>query len=200
MRTKNKPWAKPYLEEHSDYSLSDEDLSSLDNFYLEIGSGKGDFIVQMAEKFPNRYFLGIEKNFTCAAISLKKIVTKELKNVKFLCKDATEIMKLFKDRSVNIIYLNFSDPWPKKRHAKRRLTSVSFLDEYKRVLKSDGKIIFKTDNTEMFDYSLEMFKSAGFNIPFYTYDYQLDSDDALTEYENKFRLAGVAIKKVVVTL
>ena len=139
MRTKNKPWAKPYLEEHSDYSLSDEDLSSLDNFYLEIGSGKGDFIVQMAEKFPDRYFLGIEKNFTCAAISLKKIVTKELKNVKFLCKDATEITKLFKDHSVNIIYLNFSDPWPKKRHAKRRLTSVSFLDEYKRVLRVMGK-------------------------------------------------------------
>ena len=200
MRTKSKPWAKPYLQEHQEYSLTDEDLSSLDNFYLEIGCGKGDFLTQMAEKYPNRLFLGVEKNYTCAAITLKKIVEKELNNVKFLYRDGADITKHLKDHSVKTIYLNFSDPWPKKRHSKRRLTSVSFLDEYKRILSKDGYLIFKTDNLQMFDYSLEMFKEANFKILSCTYDYQLQDDDALTEYENKFRLAGVAIKRVVVSL
>ena len=200
MRAKSKPWAKPYLESHLEYSPTDEELSSLDDFYLEIGCGKGDFLVQMAEKYPDHLFLGIEKNYNCAAMTLKKIVEKELKNVKFLYRDGADITKLLKDHSVKVIYLNFSDPWPKKRHSKRRLTSVSFLDEYKRILKSDGRLIFKTDNTDMFDYSLEMFKEAKFKIISCTYDYQLEEDDALTEYENRFRLQGVPIKRVVISL
>ena len=100
----------------------------------------------MAEKFPERFFLGVEKNVTCAGISLKKIVEKELKNVKFLFRDGAEVIRLLKSHSVKKIYLNFSDPWPKKRHSKRRLTSVSFLEEYKRILTKDGVLVFKTDD------------------------------------------------------
>ena len=201
MRTKFKAWAEPYIKEHPEYALSDEEISSLDNFYLEIGSGKGEFLLKMSEKFPERFFLGIEKNVTCAGIALKKYVDAEVKNIKFLHRDAAEIVKLIKDNSVNVLYLNFSDPWPKKRHTKRRLTSVSFLDEYKRILKIDGKLIFKTDSEDLFNFSLEMLKDAGFNIVLSTYDYDgLDNEDTSTEYEQKARDKGISIKRVVVTL
>ena len=201
MRTKFKAWTKPYIEEHPEYSLSDEEISLLDDFYLEIGSGKGDFIIQMSEKYPERFFLGIEKNVTCAGITLKKIVEKELKNVKFLFRDGAEVIRLLKSDSVNKIYLNFSDPWPKKRHSKRRLTSVSFLEEYKRILKKDGNLVFKTDDLDLFDFSLQMFSEAGFKTLSKTYDYDgLDHDDALTEYQTKALEKGISIKRVVLSL
>lgn len=199
MRTKYKPWAKPYIEEHLEYSLSDEEISSLDDIYLEIGCGKGEFIVDMALNNPDKLFIGVEKNVTCAGISLKKIVEKEIPNIKFLYKDGEQVIRLLKDNSVNRIYLNFSDPWPKKRHFKRRLTNVNFLNEYRRILKSDGLIIFKSDNKDLFDYSIEELKAANFNIISLNYDYDgLDNDDVQTEYEKKFRAQGISIKKVVV--
>ena len=201
MRTKFKAWTEPYMNEHPVYGLSDAEIASLDSFYLEIGSGKGDFLVNMCQKFPDKQFLGIEKNVTCAGITLKKLVEAEIKNVKFLRRDAEEVIKIIKDRSVEILYLNFSDPWPKKRHTKRRLTSGSFLDEYKRILKSDGELIFKTDNTDLFEFSLETFKEAGMNIKSVTYDYDgLDEMDSQTEYERKHREKGTPIKRVVVSL
>ena len=201
MRTKFKAWTIPYLEEHQEYSLTDEEISSLDDFYLEIGSGKGDFIIQMSEKFPDRLFLGVEKNVTCAGITLKKIVEKELQNVKFLFRDGSEVIRLIKDHSINKIYLNFSDPWPKKRHSKRRLTSVSFLQEYKRILKPDGKLVFKTDDLDLFNFSLEMFAEAGFKVVSSTYDYDgSDFDDAVTEYQTKAVNKGVSIKRVILGL
>lgn len=201
MRTKYKAWAKPYIEEHLEYSLTDEEISSLDDFYLEIGSGKGDFIIQMSEKYPDRLFLGIEKNVTCAGITLKKIVEKELKNVKFLFKDGAEVIRLLKDHSVNKIYLNFSDPWPKKRHSKRRLTSDSFLEEYKRILKPTGNLVFKTDDIDLFNYSIEMFNEAGFKVINSTFDYDgSDVDDAITEYQTKAVNKGITIKRVILGL
>ena len=201
MRTKFKAWTVPYLEELQEYSLTDEEISSLDDLYLEIGSGKGDFIIQMAEKYPQRLYLGVEKNVTCAGITLKKIVEKELKNVKFLFRDGAEVIRLLKDHSVNKIYLNFSDPWPKKRHSKRRLTSISFLQEYKRILKKDGQLIFKTDDLDLFNFSLEMFSEAGFKVISYTYEYDgLDNEDAVSEYQIKAALKGISIKRVVLGL
>lgn len=201
MRTKYKAWAKPYIEEHLEYSLTDEEISSLDDFYLEIGSGKGDFIIQMSEKYPDRLFLGIEKNVTCAGITLKKIVEKELKNVKFLFKDGAEVIRLLKDHSVNKIYLNFSDPWPKKRHSKRRLTSDSFLEEYKRILKPTGNLVFKTDDIDLFNYSIGMFNEAGFKVINSTFDYDgSDVDDAITEYQTKAVNKGITIKRVILGL
>ena len=200
MRTKYKPWAKPYLEEHIEISLNDDELKKLDNFYLEIGSGKGDFLVKMAEKNPSLFFLGIEKNVTCAGFSAKKVVESELQNAKLLCNNATNISPLLKDKSVNIIFLNFSDPWPKKRHHKRRLTSDNFLKEYMRILKDDGKIIFKTDNPDLFSFSIETFENNGFNIISKTDDYQGDDEfDAVTEYEAFFRLEGTPIHRMIVT-
>ena len=200
MRTKFKAWAEPYINEHPEYALSDEEISALDNLYLEIGSGKGDFLLNMSEKFTNRQFLGIEKNVTCEGIALKKLVEAQVNNVKFLHRDAAEVVRLIKDNSVSIIYLNFSDPWPKRRHYKRRLTSIGFLGEYKRILNENGCLIFKTDNEDLFDYSLEMFEEAGLKIKSVDRDYDgLDKMDAQTEYEEFFRKEGTPIKRVVVT-
>ena len=200
MRTKFKAWAEPYLNEHLEYSLTDEELSKLDDFQLEIGSGKGEFLVRMSSKFPKEQFLGIEKNVTCAGISVKKLVENEVNNVKFLHRDAQEVVKILKDKSVKNIFLNFSDPWPKKRHYKRRLTSVKFLNEYRRILKDDGKIIFKTDNTDLFGYSIEMFSENNFNIVKIDDNYDgLDVFDAQTEYEEFFRNEGTPIHRLIVS-
>ena len=200
MRTKFKAWAEPYLNEHLEYSLTDEELSKLDNFQLEIGSGKGEFLVRMSSKLPKEQFLGIEKNVTCAGISVKKLVENEVNNVKFLHRDAQEVVKILKDKSVKNIFLNFSDPWPKKRHYKRRLTSVNFLNEYRRILKDNGKIIFKTDNTDLFAYSIEMFSENNFNIVKIDDNYDgLDVFDAQTEYEEFFRNEGTQIHRLIVS-
>lgn len=200
MRTHFKAWAEPFINEHPDYSLTDENISKLDNFQLEIGSGKGEFLVQMAKKFPNEFFLGVEKNVTCAGISMKKLVENEINNAKLVYRDGQEIVKLIKDKTVKTIFLNFSDPWPKKRHYKRRLTSVSFLNEYRRILKDEGHLIFKTDNTDLFSYSLEMFKDANFNLIKVDDNYDgLDEFDAQTEYEQFFRNEGTPIHRLIVS-
>ena len=199
MRTKFKAWAEPFIKEHPEYSLTDLDLSKLEDFYLEIGSGKGEFLLKMANRFPDKFFLGVEKNVTCAGISMKKLVEAEVTNAKLLFKDGQEVVKLIKDESVKTIFLNFSDPWPKKRHYKRRLTSSSFLQEYKRILAKDGRLIFKTDNVDLFNYSIEMFETNNFNIIKVDNNYDgSDSFDEQTEYETNFRNKGVAINRLIV--
>lgn len=135
MRTKYKPWAKPYLEEHTEVQVTEEVLSTLDNLYLEIGSGKGQFLVEISKKNPTRNYLGIERNVTCAGFTAKKLVEEEITNAKLLYMDAEKALTIMKEKSVNILYLNFSDPWPKTRHHKRRLTSDRFTSLYKKFLK-----------------------------------------------------------------
>ena len=199
MRTKFKAWTIPYIEEHPEYSLTEEEISKLDNFYLEIGSGKGGFLVEMASRYPKEFFLGIEKNVTCAGITMKKLVENEINNAKLIYQDGQDTIKLIKDKSVKIIFLNFSDPWPKKRHFKRRLTSDNFLSDYNRVLKDDGLIIQKTDNEDLFNYSVEKFSEAGFVIKSKTDDYEeIEEFDAITEYEQNFRNKGMKIHRLVV--
>lgn len=199
MRTKYKPWAKPYLDEHQEISISLEEIKNLSNVYLEIGSGKGDFILKMAEKFPQCTFIGVEKNVTCAGISAKKIVESGLTNIKLLWIDAINLLPLFQDESISYIFLNFSDPWPKRRHHKRRLTSEIFLNEYYRVLAKGGKLIFKTDNIDLFNDSLEYFTENNlFTLVNKTNNYLGDDEfDAQTEYEEYFRKEGTPINRVI---
>ena len=199
MRTKFKAWAEPYIKEHPEIALTDLELGKLDGFSLEIGSGKGDFLVSMATKFPSIQFLGVEKNVTCAGFSAKKIVESGLENIKFLWSDVALVTPKLKDKSVDNIFLNFSDPWPKKRHHKRRLTSDSFLNEYKRILKDDGRLIFKTDNTDLFNFSIETLENNGFKIISKTDTYMSEDDfDACTEYEAWFRNEHTPIHRMVV--
>ena len=200
MRTHFKAWAEPFINDHPDYSLTDEQISQLEGFQLEIGSGKGEFLLRMANKFPNELFIGIEKNVTCAGISMKKLVENEINNAKLIYRDGGEIVKIIKDKAVKNIFLNFSDPWPKKRHHKRRLTSINFLNEYRRILADNGKIIFKTDNTDLFEYSIEMFKENNFNIVSIDNNYDgSDQFDAQTEYEEYFRNEGTPINRLIVS-
>lgn len=206
MRTKFKQWAVDYLNE-SPNIFKLEDIDSIKAFlnekacFLEIGPGKGKFILGMAEKFPNYNFLVVEISPTIAGICLKKIdENKEINNVKMVADDFFKLSSLLDKDAFDGIFLNFSDPWPKKRHEKRRLTSKSFLESYKNILKPDGKIYFKTDNDDFFTYSRESFIENGFKIIYENLDYQVDpSVDEETEFEEKFKSQNIKIKKLILT-
>ena len=198
MRTKYKPWAKPFIEEHTEVMCPFDKLNDYKDYYLEIGSGKGQFLLEMAQKYPNMTFIGVEMNVTCAGFTAKKLVENEISNAKLVHANAAVMTPTIKDDSVEGIFLNFSDPWPKKRHTKRRLTSNTFLLEYYRILKSGGKLIFKTDNLDLFNYSLEVIKESSFKLVSADYDYDgKDTFDALTEYEKNFRELGQPIYRLV---
>ena len=135
---------------------------------IEIGCGKGDFIVGTAAKEPDVNFLAIERVSDVLVMAAEKIKESGLSNIRVCCIDAKELAEIFEEGSIDRIYLNFSDPWPKSKHYKRRLTYRSFLEIYKKILKDDGAIFFKTDNRGLFDFSLEEFEAFGdFTIAIY---------------------------------
>lgn len=206
MRMKNKKWSIPFLNEHKEIVLYEvsydnellKDFINHQPLYLEIGTGKGDFILNMAKNNPNTHFIGIEKSITCLAITAKKIVNEDIKNVLLIADDVSKVFAYLPRGSIDKLFLNFSDPWPKKRHEKRRLTYKTFLDEYKKILKSNGEIIMKTDNIDLFNYSIESFTSNGFILEQVNFDYDgLDTNDVMTEYERFFRDEGTKINKLV---
>lgn len=199
MRTKYKPWAKPYIDEHKEVMFTLEELPSFDKpYYLEIGSGKGQFLVDMAKKFPNKFFVGVERNVTCCGFTAKKLVEEEIINAKLMFINAEVLMQEIKDESLEGIFLNFSDPWPKKRHHKRRLTAMSYLDNYYRVLKKGARLVIKTDNTDLFAFTLENLENSKFKVISKTDDYnEFDEFDTMTEYEKSFRDEGVKINRIV---
>ena len=198
MRTKYKAWAKPFLDEHPEISVDNDTLSKMKDYVLEIGSGKGEFLIEMASRYPEIMFIGVEKNVTCAGITAKKLVESGLTNAKIIFADVVTLFPNMKDDSISKIFLNFSDPWPKKRHHKRRLTSSLFLDNYYRILKKDAELIFKTDNIDLFNDSLEYFQESHFSIVSSTNNYDgKDEFDACTEYERNFRSIGTPINRVI---
>ena len=199
MRTKFKAWTEPYLNEHKEVTIEVATLVSLnDPFYLEIGSGKGQFLVNMAKRYPNKTFIGIERNVTCAGFTAKKLVEEEVKNAKILWDNADRVLIDLKDECIETIFLNFSDPWPKKRHAKRRLTASQYLAAYYRVLKPQGKVIIKTDQKDLYDFTLENLEESKFKIIYKTENYEeLDEFDSLTEYEENFREEGLPIYRII---
>ena len=142
MRTKFKAWTIPYLQEHNDINITIEQANEIiknnDNVYLEIGSGKGDFLLQMAKKNPDLIFIGVEKNVTCSGFTCKKIVDNEIKNAYLVLADVEKCFPIFEKGKINSIFLNFSDPWPKKKHTKRRLTETKFLNSYYDLLIKNG--------------------------------------------------------------
>ena len=199
MRTKYKPWALPYIQEHVEVMFTEEQLLSFDKpYYLEIGSGKGQFLVDMAKKNPDKFFIGIERNVTCCGFTAKKLVEEEIQNAKLMFINADILMDKIADNSIEAIFLNFSDPWPKKRHHKRRLTADRYLANYYRVLKSGGRLIIKTDNVELFAFTLENLENSPFKLVSKTDDYQdYDEFDSMTEYEQSFREEGTPIHRIV---
>lgn len=202
MRTRFKPWALPYLEEHREIVLTsieeDKAFFAFNRSEIEIGCGKGDFIVEKAELFPEIHFLAVEVSAMVAAMATKKIVEKDLKNVRVIVDDIAKILPACKKQMFDVIYLNFSDPWPKKRHEKRRLTFPAKLLEYIRILKVGGHLYFKSDNDELYEYSLQTINDSPFQIISATNDYQeVEKGDAMTEYEKLFRSEGTTIKRII---
>lgn len=163
---------------------------------LEIGTGKGDFITAMAEKYPHLNFIGVEMAESVLYTAAQKTAAKELANVRLLVFDAKNLSDIFAPGEIQSLYINFCDPWPKLRHAKRRLTYSSFLTMYRQILIPNGKLCFKTDNMPLFEFSLEQFRAAGLDIISCTRDLYGEGDavdNVPTEYEKKFSGRGVKI-------
>ena len=168
---------------------------------IEIGMGKGRFIMDLARRNPQINYIGIEKYSSVLIRALEKQEDVQLPNIIFIRMDAEEITDVFGKGEVDRIYLNFSDPWPKDRHAKRRLTSRQFLARYNEILKKDGTLEFKTDNRVLFDFSVEEVEPAGWRIAAITYDLHNDAKmnegNIMTEYEEKFSGMGTPINKFI---
>ena len=170
--------------------------------HIEIGMGKGRFIHTMAKEHPEINYVGIEKYSSVLLRAIQKMEREELANLKFLRMDAENITEVFASGEVDKIYLNFSDPWPKDRHAKRRLPSKEFLARYNGILKADGQLEFKTDNSELFEFAVGELKPAGWRAEMITYDLHGDESllegNVMTEYEEKFSAMGNPICKYVI--
>lgn len=170
--------------------------------HIEIGMGKGKFIHTMAGEHPQINYVGIEKYSSVLIRAVQKMQRDELPNLKFIRMEAEEIHQVFGEGEVQRIYLNFSDPWPKDRHAKRRLPSREFLARYEKILDRDGWIEFKTDNRELFDFAVEELEPAGWEARVLTYDLHADEKlmegNVMTEYEEKFSAMGNPICKYLI--
>lgn len=168
--------------------------------HIEIGMGKGKFIQTLASNNPNINYIGIEKYSSVLIRAIEKRNELDIENLYFIRMDAEEIVNIFEEGEVSQIYLNFSDPWPKERHAKRRLTSKEFFGRYNTILKKDGVVIFKTDNRELFDFSVEEIPQANWKLKEVTYDLhnsEFVEGNVMTEYEEKFVTEGKPINRLV---
>lgn len=185
-----------------DYKGKWNQLFGNDNpVYIEVGMGKGKFITEMAERNPDINYIGIEKYSSVLIRALEKRKELDIDNLLFIRMDAEYIEDVFAENEVSGIYLNFSDPWPKDRHAKRRLTSRQFLARYDKILKRDGVVEFKTDNRGLFDFSMEEVPQAGWDILEYTYDLHnsnMSEGNIMTEYEERFSSMGNPIHKMII--
>lgn len=179
-----------------------EYLDKEKELHIEIGMGKGRFLMEMAALHPDIQYLGIEKYSSVLLRAVQKMEKNPLPNLHFLLMDAKEITEVFAVGEVDRIYLNFSDPWPKDRHAKRRLPSRQFLQLFDQILKADGRLEFKTDNRHLFDFAMEEVEPAGWKLKEATYDLHGDAKmkegNVMTEYEEKFSSLGHPIFKYII--
>ncbi len=184
--TKNGRWSEVFGNHHP--------------IHIEIGMGKGIFIQTQAMKNPDINYIGIEKYSSVLIRALDKREEVEINNLYYLCMNAEVIDQVFGNGEVEKIYLNFSDPWPKDRHSRRRLTSREFFQRYDQILAPDGVVEFKTDNRSLFDFSLEEVVEAGWRVDNYTYDLHNSiyvGGNIMTEYEERFSSQGVPINRLV---
>ena len=212
MRVRNRPGAAEMLAAHPDLVISEptkwrgkwnELFGNEQPIHIEIGMGKGQFITGMAKAHPEINYIGVEMQVSVVSIALDKLIEQPLPNLKLLHVDGSALTEYFADSEIDQIYLNFSDPWPKARHSKRRLTSREFLARYDVILAPEGTVEFKTDNRELFEFSLEEIAAAGYDIIEMTRDLHSPESEKLyesarytTEYEDKFSAAGKNINYV----
>lgn len=171
--------------------------------HVEIGCGKGGFTVKTAVRYPNINILAVERIKDVIMLAMERAKESGVENLRFLEQDVSMLHELLPPQCVDVLYINFCDPWPKKRNAKRRLTFYKFLENYKNFLKPNGEIHFKTDNRDLFDFSLEQFPIAGYEMKDITFDLhasEFNEDNIMTEYEMNFSEKGFKINRLVAYL
>ena len=232
MRLRNIPGAEGVLQAHP-IVVKNEKLykgkwsrvfGNTNPVHIEIGMGKGSFLLTMAERNPGINYIGIERYSSVLLRAVEKYeeyyggegslsieceeiynfkIHEELSNIRVICMDAAEIENVFAPGEIERVYLNFSDPWPKKRHARRRLTSREFFGRYDKILGEGGTVEFKTDNSELFQFSLREVEEAEWALTAYTWnlhaDEQMRVGNVMTEYEEKFSSMGNSIHKLIAT-
>ena len=213
MRLRNIPRAESVLEACKEVVKNPESLCGHWNqefqnerpLHIEIGMGKGQFLLTLAAENPQINYVGIERYSSVLLRAVEKFQELEAEgkapaNIRFICMDANDLPTVFAPAEVSRIYLNFSDPWPKDRHAKRRLTSTRFLERYDNILTPEGRVMFKTDNKDLFDFSLEQVEEAGWILENHTYDLhhsEYNEGNVMTEYEEKFSSMDHPICKLI---
>lgn len=232
MRLRNIPRAEGVLQAHPIVMKEEttykgkwnQEFGNHHPIHIEIGMGKGQFLLTLARQNPDINYIGIERYSSVLLRAVEKYeefcgregllgvepgemrplrVDEKLSNIRYVCMDATDIADVFAPGEVARIYLNFSDPWPKKKHARRRLTSREFLGRYQKILAEEGVVEFKTDNSDLFQFSLEEVEAAGWKLTGYTWDLhndeRMNSGNIMTEYEAKFSAMGNSIHKLIAT-
>jgi tRNA (guanine-N7-)-methyltransferase len=201
LRLRNKPWAKDKIEQYPQYIVPNpeqcrgkwkEVFERVQPLHIEVGTGKGRFITEMAKSNPDINYIGIELSESVIVAALDRLIEAEIPNLKLLNVDASDLGKYFAKNDVDRVYLNFSDPWPKTRHEKRRLTYKDFLKHYEDIMVDGGEIHFKTDNQGLFEYSLKSFSQYGLLLTFISLDLHKSDFEGniMTEYEQKFSEKG----------
>ena len=200
----------PRMEKCAEYLIDDpaalrgkwlESFPGYDRLYLELGCGKGRFTSDTAELMPDTLYIAMEKVPDAMVVAMERAASAGLRNVFFIDIDANQLPEIFDQGEVDRIYVNFCDPWPPKRQAKRRLTHGNFLKLYRKVLKENGQIHFKTDNDKLFEWSLEEIPQFGFTLSEVTRDLHADGPvGVMTDYERKFYGEGKSINRCVATM
>ena len=201
MRQRYKPWADDFLMEHQDLIIQNPAeqkgrwqglFANKQSLHLEVGTGKGQFLVGMAKQHPDINFIGMEVAKSVVVTAGEKALEAELDNLLLVHADANHLLDYFAEDEILTIYLNFSDPWPKNRHEKRRLTYTTFLKQYEHILQQEGELILKTDNRGLFEYSLCSFSAYDMLLKEVNLDLHAEEDplNVMTEYEEKFSAKG----------
>lgn len=208
MRLRNKPWAKDFMGEHPDVLILEEEGKNIkwkaifgneQPIHVEVGTGKGQFVIGMALANPEINYIGVEHFDNVIVSALEKVIEADKpSNLRLIRGNGANLEELFGAGELDRVYLNFSDPWPKTRHAKRRLTHESFLARYENVLKAKGEIHFKTDNRKLFEYSLVSMSTYGMQLLDVSLDLhaEMPEDNVMTEYEEKFSAKGQPIYRL----
>lgn len=207
MRVRKRAGAPELVAAHPEFVVADptewkgrwqERFGNDHPIHIEIGMGKGQFITGMAKANPDINYIGIEMQISVVSIALDKLIAEEIPNVQLLHVDGSTLTNYFADHEVDQIYLNFSDPWPKKKHEKRRLTSKAFLAVDEQIIRPNGEIHFKTDNQGLFEYSLASFSQYGMILKQVWLDLHTSTYEGniMTEYEEKFANRGQRIYRV----
>ena len=208
MRMRKLPWAEDFLKEQdvvikdpSSYAGTWKTLLGKERLHVEIGTGKGDYLLQMSQMYQDCGWIGIERNNNVAALAVRKYTNMEEpgNHVAFINDDAEEISSWFQQGEVDVIHLNFSDPWPKKRAHKKRLSNEKFIHQYEEILSPQGEIRMKTDNSSLFEYSIIEFQTCGWYLVEFSVDFRRleHEEDAISEYERKFMEKGQPIYRAV---